>query len=248
MIGFRIAEEAGRRTERLQDSLSHRCGRNAEADGRVVSRAALQTPDPSPWPLHLATLVLGWDTVNAGHPVRKFRRDDRQSDGLFAVPSRDGVTRSPRFVCFRVDESSRLRNLARMARQLRVEDPGAIYHVMNRGDRREPVFKDDLDRQRFLLTLGQACAKTAWQVHAFRLMENHFQLVLETPLANLVAGMKWILGTYPSCFNRRRNEDGEKVKKARRLRGETTMTLAWIAGRLNRGAAGHAAHCLRQAR
>jgi REP element-mobilizing transposase RayT len=74
---------------------------------------------------------------------------------------------------------------------------------MNRGDRREPIFKDDLDRHRFLLTLGQACDKTSWQVHAYCLMENHFHLVLETPLANLVAGMKWFLGTYTSRFNRR---------------------------------------------
>jgi REP element-mobilizing transposase RayT len=90
-----------------------------------------------------------------------------------------------------------------MARKLRVQYPGAIYHVMNRGDRREPIFKDDADRQRFLETLGQACIKTGWQVHAYCLMPNHFHLVVETPEANLVAGMKWFLGTYTSRFNRR---------------------------------------------
>jgi len=90
-----------------------------------------------------------------------------------------------------------------MARQLRVEYPGAIYHVMNRGDRREPIFQDDADRQRFVATLGEACAKTGWQVHAYVLMPNHFHLVVETPQANLVAGMKWFLGTYTSRFNRR---------------------------------------------
>jgi len=90
-----------------------------------------------------------------------------------------------------------------MPRQLRIEYPGAIYHVMNRGDRREPIFKDDLDRERFLATLSQACDKTGWQVHAYCLMSNHFHLVLETPQANLVAGMKWFLGTYTSRFNRR---------------------------------------------
>jgi len=88
-------------------------------------------------------------------------------------------------------------------RQLRIEYPGAIYHVMNRGDRREPIFKDDLDRQRFLLTLGETCAKTVWQVHAYCLMPNHFHLVLETPRANLVFGMNWFLGTYTARFNRR---------------------------------------------
>ena len=74
---------------------------------------------------------------------------------------------------------------------------------MNRGDRREPIFKDDEDRRCFLETLGQCCGKTGWQVHAYCLMPNHFHLVIETPQANLVAGMKWFLGTYTSRFNRR---------------------------------------------
>ena len=90
-----------------------------------------------------------------------------------------------------------------MARKLRVEYPGAIYHIMNRGDRREPIFKDDADRQRFVETLGEACAKTGWQVHAYVLMRNHFHLVVETPQPNLIAGMKWLLGTYTGRFNRR---------------------------------------------
>lgn len=90
-----------------------------------------------------------------------------------------------------------------MARKLRVEYPGAIYHVMNRGDRRELIFKDDADRRRFVETLGEACAKTGWQVHAYVLMPNHFHLVVETPQPNLVAGMKWLLGTYTGRFNRR---------------------------------------------
>ncbi len=90
-----------------------------------------------------------------------------------------------------------------MARKLRLEYPGAIYHVMNRGDRREAIFGDDEDRRRFLTTLGEACAKTGWQVHALCLMPNHFHLVVETPRGNLVAGMKWFLGTYTVRFNRR---------------------------------------------
>ncbi|HEV2694003.1 MAG TPA: transposase [Verrucomicrobiae bacterium] len=90
-----------------------------------------------------------------------------------------------------------------MPRQLRIEYPGAIYHVMNRGDRREPVFLDDADNECFLKTLGEACLKTDWQIHAYCLMGNHFHLVLETPAANLVAGMRWFLGTYTARFNRR---------------------------------------------
>jgi REP element-mobilizing transposase RayT len=90
-----------------------------------------------------------------------------------------------------------------MARKLRVQYPGAIYHVMNRGDRREPIFQDEADHKLFLQTLGEACQKTGWQVHAWCLMSNHFHLVIETPQANLVAGMKWLLGTYTGRFNRR---------------------------------------------
>ena len=90
-----------------------------------------------------------------------------------------------------------------MPRQLRIEYPGAIYHVMNRGDRREPIFHDDVDRQRFVGTLDEACAKTEWQVHAYCLMNNHFHLVVETPEANLVAGMRWFMSTCTARFNRR---------------------------------------------
>src|SRR6266496_3936761 len=90
-----------------------------------------------------------------------------------------------------------------MARKLRVEYSGAIYHVMNRGDRCEPIFKDNEDRRSFLQTLGQACVRSGWQVHAYCLMPNHFHLVVETPQPTLVAGMKWFPGTYTGRFNRR---------------------------------------------
>ena len=90
-----------------------------------------------------------------------------------------------------------------MARKLRVEYKGAIYHLMNRGDRREPIILDEEDSELFIKTLGEACAKTHWLVHAFCLMPNHFHLVVETPDANLVSGMKWFLGTYTSRFNRK---------------------------------------------
>jgi REP element-mobilizing transposase RayT len=90
-----------------------------------------------------------------------------------------------------------------MARKLRVEYPGAVYHVMNRGDRREAIFQDNQDREVFLQLLGEACAKTGWRVYAWCLMPNHFHLVMTTPQPNLVAGMKWLLGTYTGRFNRR---------------------------------------------
>jgi REP element-mobilizing transposase RayT len=86
---------------------------------------------------------------------------------------------------------------------MRVEYAGAIYHVMSRGDRREDIFLDDVDRQDFLKTLAEACQKTGFQVHAYCLMRNHFHLVIETPNANLVAGMAWLLSAYTIRLNHR---------------------------------------------
>jgi REP element-mobilizing transposase RayT len=90
-----------------------------------------------------------------------------------------------------------------MPRQPRVEFPGAIYHLMSRGDRREDIFLTDVDRHDFLKTLAEACEKTGWQVHAYCLMRNHFHLVAETPEPNLVEGMRWLLSTYTIRFNHR---------------------------------------------
>ena len=79
---------------------------------------------------------------------------------------------------------------------------------MSRGDRREDIFKDDVDRQDFLKTLSEACQKTRFEVHAYCLMGNHFHLVVETPEANLVAGMRWLLSAYTIRFNHRHNLAG----------------------------------------
>src|SRR6266436_7273755 len=95
-----------------------------------------------------------------------------------------------------------------MPRQLRIQYEGTIYHLMSRGDRREEIFRDDLDRKSFLQTLSATCQKTGWQVHAYCLMSNHFHLVVETPQPNLVEGMKWFLGTYTQRFNRRHQHWG----------------------------------------
>ena len=73
-----------------------------------------------------------------------------------------------------------------MTRKLLLEYPGAIYHRMNRRDRREPIFSDDSYRQSILEILGQDCGKTDWQVDAFRLLSNQLHLVVETLQANRV--------------------------------------------------------------
>ena len=104
---------------------------------------------------------------------------------------------------YRGGTAAGLPNSSCMARKLRLQYEGAIYHVMNRGDHREAIFRGDKDRELFLQTLGEACAKTDWQIHAWCLMRNHFHLIVETPKPNLVLGMKWFLGTYTSRYNRR---------------------------------------------
>ena len=76
-----------------------------------------------------------------------------------------------------------------MPRQPRIEFPGAIYHVLARGDCWEPIFLDDRDRARFVTSLGNACARLGWEVRAWVLMTNHYHLALHTPGANLVEGM-----------------------------------------------------------
>jgi REP-associated tyrosine transposase len=89
-----------------------------------------------------------------------------------------------------------------MPRQPRLEYPGAMYHVMSRGDQRDDIFFTDVDRHDFIKTLAEACEKTCWQVHAFCLMRNHYHLVIETPNANLVAGMAWLQSSYTIRLNK----------------------------------------------
>jgi putative transposase len=88
-----------------------------------------------------------------------------------------------------------------MARQVRIQFKGAVYHVMARGDRRENIIGGDKDRKMFIETFGEACEKTGWLVYAWVLMSNHYHLVFQTPQANLVAGMRWLQNTYTRRFN-----------------------------------------------
>lgn len=90
-----------------------------------------------------------------------------------------------------------------MARKPRIEYEGAAYHVMSRGNRWADIFVGDKDRSLFLDTLDEACGRTAWEIHAFVLMSNHYHLLLATPRANLVEGMKWFQGTFTQRMNAR---------------------------------------------
>lgn len=95
-----------------------------------------------------------------------------------------------------------------MARKLRLQYAGALYHVINRGNYRSNVFASDGAKESFLECLGQACEKTGWRVHGYVVMRNHYHLALETPEPNLVEGMQWLQSTYANRFNRFRGEHG----------------------------------------
>lgn len=195
-----------------------------------------------------------------------------------------------------------------MARKLRVQYPGAIYHVMNRGDHSETIYRDTSDRDLFPATLAEACGRPAW-LRTERLL-GEWGIPMDTPAgreqfaralearrqseqaenvtelppsdwcvgseefrqellqqmtalpAHKYGGREWqetaekkarrILaeelrrrGWEVEELKRRRKGDRDKIQIARRLRAETTMTLAWIAQNLSMGAPGSLANCLR---
>jgi len=95
-----------------------------------------------------------------------------------------------------------------MARKLRLEFPGACYHVINRGNYRADIFRTERTKAAFESCLFEACAKSDWVLQAFVLMSNHYHLAIETPHGNLVAGMHWLQATFATRFNRLRGERG----------------------------------------
>ncbi|MDP2185605.1 MAG: transposase [Xanthomonadales bacterium] len=95
-----------------------------------------------------------------------------------------------------------------MARPIRIEFCGALYHVTSRGDRREAIYEDDADRSRFLEILAQVVADASWVCHAYCLMGNHYHLVIETPDKNLSKGMRQLNGVYTQMSNRRHGRVG----------------------------------------
>ena len=98
--------------------------------------------------------------------------------------------------------------MAAVARKLRLEFPGAIYHVINRGNYRAWIFREPDSRAAFQSCLFEACERSQWLLHAFVIMGNHFHLALETPAGNLVRGMHWLQATFALRFNRYRREHG----------------------------------------
>ena len=83
-----------------------------------------------------------------------------------------------------------------MARPLRIEFAGALYHVTSRGDGQEDIYRDDNDRKVFLEVLAEAKARFNWIIHAYCLMSNHYHILIETSDSNLSKGMRHLNGVY----------------------------------------------------
>ncbi len=95
-----------------------------------------------------------------------------------------------------------------MARPLRIEFPGAVYHLTSRGNEKRPIFLGDEDRKSFLNLLADVNARYHWVCHAYCLMDNHYHLLIETPEGNLSIGMRQLNGVYTQAFNRRHGRVG----------------------------------------
>jgi REP element-mobilizing transposase RayT len=95
-----------------------------------------------------------------------------------------------------------------MSRALRIEYPGAFYHVLNRGQRREAIVRDERDRERFVSDLERTAKLFCTPIHSYCLMTNHFHLIVETPQANLSRAMHWLHASYACYYNRRHRCNG----------------------------------------
>ena len=99
-----------------------------------------------------------------------------------------------------------------MARPLRIEFPGALYHVTARGSRQEAIFINDHDRQTFLSILERVIEGFHWLCYAYCLMDNHYHLVIETPDGHLARGMRQLNGVYTQQSNRHHARAGHLLQ------------------------------------
>ena len=108
-----------------------------------------------------------------------------------------------------------------MARQLRIQFEGALYHIISRGNERMMIFLDEADRTKYLNILNTTIERFNWLCHAYCLMENHYHLMIETPDANLAKGMKYLNQVYRGKDHRRwrGKAKGERLKGTTRGKG-----------------------------
>jgi REP element-mobilizing transposase RayT len=118
-----------------------------------------------------------------------------------------------------------------MPRRLRIQYPGAIYHVMARGNARQDIVRDDHDRDRLQQELGRAALRCAWRVYAFVILSNHLHVVLKTPQPNLARGMQAFLSTYANAWARRHRFCGHVFQGRYRTELVEDETYLWTVTR-----------------
>ena len=110
-----------------------------------------------------------------------------------------------------------------MARPLRIEYEGAHYHVTTRGNERKAIFRDDIDRRKFLEILSRADEQFDIRVHAYVLMDNHYHLMIETRRAGLNRALRYLNGVYTQSFNRRHRWVGHLFQGRDPARDQDTL-------------------------
>lgn len=116
-----------------------------------------------------------------------------------------------------------------MARKLRFEYPGALYHILNRGNYRQAIFEEEGARFSFEQTLFETCERCGWILHAYVIMGNHYHLALETPQPNLSEGMRWLQSVFATRFNRLRKENGHIFQgRFKSIVVENPDRLGWL--------------------
>jgi putative transposase len=118
-------------------------------------------------------------------------------------------------------------SIAGMARRLRLQYPGAIYHIMSRGNARQKIVRDDVDCEQVLVSLKRSVDRCGWRVYAFVLMANHLHLVLKTPRPNLSAGMQSFLSSYAIGWSRRHRQGGHVFSGRYRTELVEDETYLW---------------------
>jgi putative transposase len=118
-----------------------------------------------------------------------------------------------------------------MARRLRLQYPGAIYHVMARGNGRQEIVRDNADRDRIQADLGKAAIRCSWRVYACAIMSNHLHVVLKTPQPNLARGMQTFLSGYANVWARRHKFSGHVFQGRYRTELVEDETHLWTVTR-----------------
>lgn len=116
-----------------------------------------------------------------------------------------------------------------MPRQLRWDEAGGCYHILNRGNERERIFKDERAKEVFERTLFEACERSGWVLHAYGIMSNHYHLALETPKGNLSEGMRWLQSVFARRFDGIRKASGPLFQgRFKSLSVENDTRMAWL--------------------